>query len=80
MTPLTEDNEGQLRGGFAGLGGNDIDAQANSNCPCHNGTCTNKKCVNDACQNDTCTNDGRTEPTTPTTKPAGGDGFNGLLI
>lgn len=85
LSPLAEDNEGMLRGGFAGLGGNDIDASNTddhcvndtcSNSPCTNAPCLNKDCDNKHCSNKYC---GMTT-TSSTTKPNGGEGFNGLLI
>ena len=84
MTPLTEDNEGQLRGGFAGLGGNDIDVVSNGVCA---NVCVNKKCspgqvTNDDCENKECINYCTNEEcvtTTKTTEPSGEQSF-GLLI
>lgn len=70
MTPLTEDNEGQLRGGFAGLNSEGLKAKINGNCECvnengctntntcNNDPCTNKPCGNDACSNTPCSNEG----------------------
>lgn len=71
MTPLTENNEGQLRGGFAGLGGEtSILSPENpyTNCRCKNGSkCNNDPCTNMACENDGCTNGDCTNVTTTTT-------------
>ena len=96
MTPLTENNEGMLRGGFAGLGGVLIGLQHDDECV---NTCTNNKCINikcsensqtnncsnKGCHNDGCTHDectfGGTTGTTGTTDPNNPGGiFNGLLI
>ena len=81
LSPLSEDNEGLLRGGFAGLGGNDIDAENKDyecvNKTCNNTSCNNTYCYNDHCDNDHCSNDhcGLT-----TKSPDGTKNDTGLLI
>ena len=55
MTPLTDDQEGNLRGGFVGIEGGAGTFATNSNCPCQNPICANS-CVNDSCNNSDCTN------------------------
>lgn len=52
LSPLSEDNEGQLRGGFAGLGGNEIELNEDEEC-------TNDPCVNNGCVNEGCTGPGQ---------------------
>ena len=73
LSPLSEDNEGQLRGGFAGLGGDaSILSPENpyTNCRCKNGKkCVNDPCTNMACENDECTNGDCSTVTTTLTKP-----------
>ena len=83
MTPLTEDSEGMLRGGFSGLGSSDVDAVNNGQCA---NVCINKKCTpgqdtNDDCENKKCINYCTNEDctTTKTTVPSGGQSL-GLLI
>lgn len=96
MTPLTEDNEGLLRGGFSGMGGSPLRIQVDVGCTntCTNDQCVNNKCtensqtndcVNNGCHNNNCTNKecsfGGTTGTTETTEPNNPGGiFNGLLI
>ena len=90
MTPLTEDNEGQLRGGFSGMGGMSIEVNEDSSCsndPCVNNGCVNEgctgpgqgtnNCTNKGCRN-ICTNNG-CSTTTGTTNPPTGIGY-GILI
>ena len=77
LSPLSEDNEGLLRGGFAGLGGTLIEEPENpyTNCGCVNGKkckndpCTNLSCINNTskCFNGDCTNVTTTTTTTTTT-------------
>lgn len=86
LSPLAEDNEGMLRGGFAGLGGMDIDALGNGTCSntpcshgvCSNGTCTNTECAHTkTCSNDNCINGTTTSSTTK--KPNEGSFCNLLM-
>lgn len=78
VTPLTQDAEGKLLGGFVGMQGSaNVDAAANNGCEnnnCNNSSCVNDQCINPAdCSNsgtnDHCTNGTTTEPpsTTDTT-------------
>ena len=88
ISPLTENDEGQLRGGFAGLGVDDgIMALQNtySNCKCNNDGCENNACANYICNNSECTNKNctfvtTTTTTTTTTKILTLGGNIGLLI
>lgn len=54
MSPLSEDQEGKLRGGFVGLTG--LTAAANTDSKCKNSTCTNNNCRNTKCKNTICDN------------------------
>ncbi len=54
MSPLSEDQEGKLRGGFAGLVG--TTAAGNTDTKCKNSICDNKSCRNTKCDNSNCTN------------------------
>ena len=95
LSPLSVDNEGQLRGGFAGLGGSEIEINVDTECtnaPCTNNGCTNhgcsensqtNGCSNEGCSNVGCTHEGcsfgGTTGTTGTTKSSD-PGSIGLLI
>jgi hypothetical protein len=49
-TPLTQNAEGKLLGGFVGLqGSSSVSAAANNGC--NNYSCKNKTCMNNYCQN-----------------------------
>lgn len=52
IPPLRKDSEGYLRGGFVGIGGNDIAIGAQY----RNGTCENRNCTGSKGSNNTCTN------------------------
>lgn len=59
LAPLTIDQEGHLRGGFATISGGTMGKSTNNECkngPCNNSKCTNNKCTNLSCTNDTCKN------------------------
>lgn len=82
ISPLTENEEGQLRGGFAGLGGNDIDVVSNEECA---NVCVNNKCgpgqgANDDCENKKCINYCTNQEciTTPTTTEDPGTGAKSI--
>lgn len=67
VTPLTQDAEGKLLGGFVGMQGMRVPAEE-KNAPCSNSSCSNQGCVNieynnNSCKNAPCTN-------TPTVKPS----------
>ena len=55
LTPLTTDQEGNLRGGFGDFGGI---ATCALNGRCTNDPCTNLNCKNDPCGNGECSNGG----------------------
>lgn len=83
IPPLRKDSEGYLRGGFVGVGGNDVALAPNIKCtnyPCDNVHCTNYSCLNAGCTNGPCNNEDLT--TTATTEPSGKGKvlLNGLLI
>ena len=90
MTPLTEDQEGNLRGGFVGIeGGAGIyytnDTCENETCPnspCNNNNCKNtKECPNiGTCANGTCANSYCPYITTATANVGTMGGFNGLIL
>lgn len=54
LTPLTTDQEGNLRGGFAMMSGENSQP---TNGNCHNGGCTNYSCQNVMCKNLKCGNE-----------------------
>ena len=61
LTPLTTDQEGNLRGGFATMSGENSKL-TNGNCrnnACINYSCQNVMCRNTMCGNETCSNNGR---------------------
>lgn len=75
VTPLTQDAEGKLLGGFVGMQGNaDVGVAANNECEnnsCNNSNCTNNRCKNpsncsDSGSNDHCTNGTTTEAASTT--------------
>ncbi len=53
-TPLTQDAEGKLLGGFVGMQG--AKAPSEINIDCSNINCTNVSCVNMGCSNNECVN------------------------
>ena len=60
LTPLTTDQEGNLRGGFATTSGENSKL-TNGNCrnnACINYSCQNVMCRNTMCGNETCSNNG----------------------
>ncbi len=60
LTPLTTDQEGNLRGGFATMSGENSKL-TNGNChnnACINYSCQNVMCRNTMCGNETCSNNG----------------------
>ena len=60
LTPLTTDQEGNLRGGFATMSGENSKL-TNGNCrnnACINYSCQNVMCRNSMCGNETCSNNG----------------------
>lgn len=60
LTPLTTDQEGNLRGGFATMSG-ETSKLTNGNCrnnACINYSCQNVMCRNTMCGNETCSNNG----------------------
>lgn len=65
MTPLTEDNEGMLRGGFSGMGVEIAEPLTNEDC--NNTNCYNGPCINTGCSNTSCTNKPCSVGTTTTT-------------
>ena len=71
MTPLTENNEGQLRGGFAECEGNEISSEAQWNVGCVN-ECETNSCVNIFCHNKGCG--------TTTTSTTSGTNSQGLSL
>ena len=86
MNPLTEDQEGNLHGGFVGIIGSASPLDTNNGCSntvcsnnkCHNTNCSgcslppiNTICTNDGCKNVGCTNN---ECPTATSKPTSTDG------
>lgn len=55
ITPLSEDAEGKLRGGFGGI--TEVMSTAAYNADCSNPSCTNGRCTNAGkCDNGKCTN------------------------
>ena len=70
-TPLTQDAEGKLLGGFVGMQG--AKAPIGKNEPCYNEGCTNAPCTNDGCQNHICINKWCTIVTTATQTPTSTD-------
>lgn len=88
IPPLRKDSEGNLRGGFVGMGGARVAVAPNTpgcynepclNDSCINNDCTNINCFNTECENDPCFN---RETTTGTTEPTdkGKVLLSGLLI
>lgn len=67
VTPLTQDAEGKLLGGFVGMQGMRALAEE-KNSPCSNSSCSNQGCVNIECNNNSCKNAPCTN--TPTVKPS----------
>lgn len=60
LSPLTTDQEGNLRGGFATMSGENSKL-TNGNCrnnACINYSCQNVMCRNTMCGNETCSNNG----------------------
>ena len=60
LTPLTTDQEGNLRGGFGTMSGENSKL-TNGNCrnnACINYSCQNVMCRNTMCGNETCSNNG----------------------
>lgn len=55
VTPLTQDAEGKLLGGFVGMQGMRALAEE-KNSPCSNSSCSNQGCVNIECNNNSCKN------------------------
>lgn len=71
LTPLTTDQEGNLRGGFGNVSGIATNA-INVNCknhPCINANCTNSPCANGECSNGSCSNTECYNLTKPGQKP-----------
>ena len=71
LTPLTTDQEGNLRGGFGDVSGIATNA-INVNCtnhPCINANCTNSPCANGECSNGNCSNTECYNLTKPGQKP-----------
>lgn len=79
LSPLTTDQEGNLRGGFVTLSG-EGGVTTNGNCyndacanySCQNVMCKNPKCGNEACGNNSCSNTecfNLTRPPKPTLTP-----------
>lgn len=60
ITPLSEDAEGKLRGGFGGMNDGDIVVYP-SNTACDNSPCSNYECFNYGCSNSGCDNTGCSE-------------------
>lgn len=59
FTPLTFDQEGHLKGGFATMSGNALEKRTNISCKntlCSNQECMNKGCLNTSCHNGKCKN------------------------
>lgn len=80
VTPLSQNAEGKLLGGFIGMQGNTVDAAANDECTnndCNNSSCANDRCINPSdcsnsgsnksCTNGTTATPTPTQPTTDTT-------------
>lgn len=74
VTPLSQNAEGKLLGGFIGMQG--AEEAAGTNNPCTNNHCNNSGCSNGACENSPCDNNNckiiteTPEPTqTPTPTP-----------
>lgn len=60
LAPLTIDQEGHLKGGFATMSGSAMGKVTNNECKntkCNNNNCTNHTCTNQPCTNGTCKND-----------------------
>jgi hypothetical protein len=70
-TPLTQDAEGKLLGGFVGMQG--AKAAEGKNAPCYNRGCTNAPCTNNGCDNYICVNDVCKNITTATQTPTSTD-------
>lgn len=73
LSPLTTDQEGNLRGGFTTMSG-DVSGATNDSCSnggCVNFSCINSLCENPKCGNQSCSNKGcsNTECHHPTKKP-----------
>ena len=71
LTPLTTDQEGNLRGGFGDVSGIATNA-INVNCtnhPCINANCTNSPCAHGECSNGNCSNTECYNLTKPGQKP-----------
>lgn len=71
LTPLTTDQEENLRGGFGDVSGIATNA-INVNCknhPCINANCTNSPCANGECSNGSCSNTECYNLTKPGQKP-----------
>ena len=71
LTPLTTDQEGNLRGGFGDVSGIATNA-INVNCKnhrCINANCTNSPCANGECSNGNCSNTECYNLTKPGQKP-----------
>ena len=67
VTPLTQDAEGKLLGGFVGMQGMRAPSEE-KNDPCSNSNCSNQGCVNIDCSNTGCKN--APCANTPTVKPS----------
>lgn len=67
VTPLTQDAEGKLLGGFVGMQGMRKPADENND-RCSNSNCTNQGCINIDCSNTGCNN--APCANTPTVKPS----------
>ena len=89
MTPLTEDQEGYLHGGFIGIEGGAGIARSNGkctndNCPntsCGNDSCENKgTCTNSSCSNGVCKNTSCPDITTSTKSKSIIYNFSGLIL
>lgn len=85
---LTCNQEGQLRGGFIGMGGGIEAADPNNNCTnrwcindnCKNSDCLNVKCENDSCSNVKCNNVETTTETTSTTNTLAPSSFVPMFL
>lgn len=72
VTPLTQDAEGKLLGGFVGMQGNANGMTLNKRCDnieCKNYSCANEECINERCDNANCINRGCILVTTETPTP-----------
>ena len=72
VTPLSQNAEGKLLGGFIGMQGNSVDAAANEKCTnnnCKNKACSNYKCINPNDCSNSGTNEECTNGTTATPSP-----------